>query len=93
MDGVRGFDWDAGNVGHILRHGVMPAEVEEAANGQNVVVPARTTSGEARWRLYGKTAAGRYLAIVFTIRERRFRAVTAHDMNIRERKLYAAQID
>jgi uncharacterized DUF497 family protein len=93
MEGFTGFEWDTANAGHVLRHDVLPQEVEETANGQNVVVPARTTSGEARWRLYGKTAAGRYLAVVFTIRERRFRAVTAHDMNIRERKLYAAQID
>jgi hypothetical protein len=29
MDEIEGFDWDAANVGHILRHAVTPAEAEE----------------------------------------------------------------
>ena len=29
MDELEGFDWDAANVGHILRHAVTPFEVEE----------------------------------------------------------------
>jgi hypothetical protein len=93
MEGFTSFEWDAANVGHVLRHGVLPKEVEEAANRRHVIIPARTVDGEERSRLYGKTAANRYLAVVFTIRERRFRAVTAYDMNIRERRCYAPQID
>jgi uncharacterized DUF497 family protein len=93
METFTGFEWDTANAGHVLRHDVLPQEVEETANGRHVIIPARTVAGEARWRLYGKTAANRYLAVVFTIRERRFRAVTAYDMNVRERRSYAAQID
>lgn len=93
MADVRGFDWDAANVGHILRHGVTPFEVEEAVSRPNVTVPAKAVGGEERWKLFGKTAANRYLVVVFTIRRKRFRTVTAYQMSRVERRKYGAQID
>jgi uncharacterized protein len=93
MDQIDGFDWDAANVGHILRHGVIPFEVEEAAGRAHVVIPARTIKRERRWKLFGKTASGRYLVVVFTIREKLFRTVTAYEMNTADRNIYASQID
>ena len=80
-------------MGHVLRHGVMPFEVEEAVGRPHVTIPAATVEGEGRWKLFGKTAAGRYLVVVFTIRRRLLRTVTAYDMNAAERKKYAPQID
>ncbi len=68
LDKIEGFDWDNANVGHILRHAVTPFEVEEVTGGKYVVVPARTIKRESRWKLFGKTASGRYLVVVFTIR-------------------------
>ena len=90
---LRGFDWDAANVGHILRHGVTPFEVEEAANRPHVRITAQVIKGEGRWKLFGKTASNRYLVVVFTIRGEMFRTVTAYEMNRAERKKYATQID
>jgi uncharacterized DUF497 family protein len=92
LDRLDGFDWDDANVDHILRHNVLPSEVEAAVRGKIVIVPALTIDGENRWRLYGK-AGGRYLVVIFTVRLNRFRTVTAHDMNRSERKRYASQID
>ena len=93
MDDLQGFDWDAANVGHILRHGVAPIEVEEVASRPHVTIPAKTIGGEERWKLLGKTASSRYLVVVFTLRRRRFRTVTAYEMNAAERTKYAPQID
>jgi len=93
MDDLQGFDWDAANVGHILRHGIAPFEVEEAVGRPHVAIPAKTIGGEERWKLIGKTASGRYLVVVFTIRRHRFRTVTSYEMNATERRKYAAQID
>jgi uncharacterized protein len=90
---IVGFDWDVANVGHVLRHGVMPFEVEEAVGRPYVTIPGATVKGEGRWKLFGKTAVGRYLVVVFTIRHRLLRTVTAYDMNAVERKKYAPQID
>jgi uncharacterized DUF497 family protein len=93
LDGARGFDWDLHNVGHVVRHGVQPAEVEEAVERAHVIIPAKDMHGENRWKLFGRSAAGRYLVVVFTIRDDRLRPVTAHTMNQRERRIYAPEID
>ena len=92
LDQLDGFDWDAANVDHIMRHAVTPFEVEEAAGGAHVVIPAKTVEGERRWKLFGKTGIGRYLVAVFTIRRKRFRVVTAYEMNSSERSKYGPQI-
>lgn len=93
LDALKGFDWDAANVGHILRHSVMPNEVEEATSRPHLIIPARMVNRENRWKLFGTTTAGRYLVVVFTIRKKLFRTVTAYEMNATERRKYAPQID
>jgi uncharacterized DUF497 family protein len=93
VDEFLGFDWDGANEEHILRHAVIPEEVEDAACRKNVVLIAKTVKREKRWKLLGKTSAGRYLVVIFTVRRKLFRAVTAYDMNATERKTYAPKID
>ena len=90
---LAGFDWDAANVGHILRHDVTPIEVEEVASGKHVIIPATATHGDNRWKLLGKSATGRYLVVVFPVRRKRFRTVTAYAMNVAERRKYAPYIE
>ena len=92
LDGLLGFDWDVHNVGHIALRGVHPSEVEQTVAHRHVIVPA-VRQGEKRWKLFGRTSAGRYLVVVLTIRKRRCRPVTSYPMNIAERKRYGAQID
>jgi uncharacterized DUF497 family protein len=72
---------------------VTPFEVEEVVSHPNIAIAARTVNGEERWKLFGKTESGRYLVVVFTIRRKRFHAVTAYQMNATERRKYAARID
>ena len=93
LGGLKGFDWDLHNVGHVDRHGVDPAEVEEAFGRPHVIIAAKDAGCEKRWKLFGTSAAGRYLVVVFTIRNHRLRPVTAHTMNQRERRIYAPEID
>lgn len=93
LDHLAGFEWDVYNVGHIATHEVSPAEVEEVVSLRHVIVPAAPKDGEKRWKLFGKTAAGRYLVMVFTICRRRFRTVTAYTMNRIERSVYAQEIE
>jgi len=45
LDGIKGFDWDLHNVGHVDRHGVDPNEVEEAVGRPHVIVPGRDAGG------------------------------------------------
>jgi uncharacterized DUF497 family protein len=67
--------------------------VEEATGSPHVIIPAKIIKGEKRWKLFGKTVIGRYLVVVFTIRRKRLRTVTAYEMNTQERRNYAPQID
>jgi uncharacterized DUF497 family protein len=76
-----------------MRHVVTPFEVEDVTDGKCIIIPARTIKREMRWKLFGKTASGRYLVVVFTIRRKLFRTVTAYEMNAAERSNYAPQID
>ncbi len=80
------------NVGHIILHEVSPEEVEEAAGRRHIIIPAAPGGSEKRWKLFGRTAAGRYLVVVFTIRRKRFRTVTAYTMNVVERRVYATEL-
>jgi uncharacterized DUF497 family protein len=45
---------------------VTPFEVEDVVARPHITVPAKTVNGEERWKLFGKTEAGRYLVVVFT---------------------------
>jgi hypothetical protein len=93
LDKIEGFEWDNANTGHIVRHAVTPFEVEEVTGGKYVIIAAKTIERERRWKLFGKTISGRYLVVVFTIRRKQFRTVTAYEMNSAERIHYAPQID
>lgn len=99
LDRLLGFEWDVHNVGHIALHGVSPSEVEETAKRRHVIIPAAPggsgapRKNEKRWKLFGRTAAGRYLVVVFTVRRKRFRTVTAYTMNQAERRVYAPEIE
>jgi len=93
LDKIQGFGWDGANVGHILRHSVTPFEVEEVVGRANVIIPATSIHRENRWKLFGRTASGRYLVVVFTVRRKLFRTVTAYEMNAADRRNYAPHID
>ncbi|HEY4026375.1 MAG TPA: BrnT family toxin, partial [Candidatus Dormibacteraeota bacterium] len=74
------FDWDAGNVDHVARHGIAPEEVEDALlDPQRIGADVCRPLGEARWAYLGSTDAGRVLFVVTTRRRRRVRVVTARE--------------
>ena len=93
LDHLLGFEWDVHNVGHTALHGLSPEEVEETARRHHVIIPAAPGGSEKRWKLFGRTAGGRYLVVVFTVRRKRFRTVTAYTMNQAERRVYAPEIE
>lgn len=79
------FEWDRGNIEHILRHDVVPDEVEEAC----VNKPYVRRSADKRYLIYGITDSGRYIFIVGVSKEKGiFRTITARNMTEREKSLY-----
>lgn len=88
-----GFEWDEHNVRKSWdRHAVSFAECEEVFFNEPLLVGAvdrsRISYGEDRFLAYGVTNAKRLLFLVFAIRERRVRAISARDMSRKERRLY-----
>ena len=86
------FEWDDGNVEHLARHGIAPDEVEELFEGP-VVRRRGGMDAPARFRVLGRTAAGRYLAIIY--QEKACGVIhpfTGWDMRPRERRLYDRQV-
>jgi len=83
------FDWDDGNRTHIALHGLTPEECEQAlADLLQVFLGGRRANGEDRQAIIGRTAKGRTLVVVFTMRGDRFRVVTAWPANRRHRRAY-----
>ncbi len=79
------FEWDEVNIEHILRHNVVPDEVEEACVNEPYV---RRTFNK-RYLVYGVTDSGRYLFIAGVNKGKGvFRTITARDMTEREKSLY-----
>jgi len=90
---VEGFEWDAGNSDkNWKRHQVTQSECEQVLANLPLLRRA-TAKAEDRYFALGRTDAGRELTVVFTIRGKLLRVISARPMSRRERKEYAhAQI-
>lgn len=86
-----GFEWDDGNRDkNWLSHQVTSTECEEIFFNQSLYVADSTQQHEFEDRYYalGKTNSDRMLFIVFTIRKKHIRVISARDMSRKERKVY-----
>ncbi len=94
-----GFDWDEGNAPELpARHGVAAAECEQVFFNEPLLVVEDAVHSVVgpRWAAWGRTAEGRALAVVFTLRGERIRPLSARNTNRRERRRYAeaeAEVD
>ena len=85
------FFWDKGNERKNLdKHGVTAQEVEEVFfDPRKKLLGDKFHSGkEDRYLLIGQTKRQRLLFVVFTISNRQIRAISARDLNQKERSLY-----
>jgi hypothetical protein len=87
----QGFDWDVGNSGkNEESHDVSDAECEEVFfDPRKKLFNDTIHSGrEERYILLGQTKGKRILFVVYTIRNKKIRVISARDLNKKERKLY-----
>lgn len=76
--------WDDYRIEHVAHHNVEPEEVQEVCDDRLVLAYRHGTN---RYRLYGQTAAGRYLFVVVErVKGSSFRPITARDMEPGERQ-------
>ena len=59
------FVWDEDNIEHLLSHGVLPQEAEEVFFNRYVITPNKKKHGRGRYRIDGRTNAGRALRLIF----------------------------
>ncbi len=86
-----GFNWSDGNAEkNWERHGVSPTESEQVFFNCPLLVSDDITHSEHEKRLYvlGQTDERRELFIVFTMRGKHIRVISARDMNRKERRIY-----
>lgn len=84
---IEGFEWDKGNLEHIKRHGVDYKECEEMFSNKPLLISEDLAHSQAeeRFRVLGRTNNKRSLYLVFTVRGKNIRVVSARDQNKKER--------
>ena len=71
LDAIAGFDWDDGNLAKCQIHGVSIREIEELfARSHTIRVDVEHSLVEERRKAIGQTHAGRFVFVMFTLRER-----------------------
>jgi uncharacterized DUF497 family protein len=91
LENCTGFDWDyAITHKNRERHQVSPEEAEDVFFHEPLVVRSdlRHSKTEKRYYALGQTGVGRRLFIVFTIRRKLIRVISARDMNRNETETF-----
>lgn len=89
------FDWDEGNEQkNWIKHKVLAREAEDTFYDRSKLLleDIKHSSGEQRFILIGNTKQRRMLFIIFTVREKRIRIISARDTNRKEEMLYEKAI-
>jgi uncharacterized DUF497 family protein len=91
---ITGFDWDSGNWPKCGKHGVSREEIEQVLMGTPAIM-ADPHPNEPRMRAIGKTNSGRYVFLVFMLRDgggkTKLRPISARYMHQKEVDYYESQ--
>lgn len=85
------FEWDKGNIDkNWLRHEVANTEIEEVFSDKEKVLgpDMQHSAAEPRHFLLGRTKNGRLLYVILTLRKGKVRAISARDVNKKQRRFY-----
>lgn len=94
VQSIDGFDWDEGNIDkNWIKHQVSNSECEELFFNLPLLLAddKRHSREEIRYYALGQTNINRWLFIAFTIRDNKIRVISARDMNLKERNIYAKE--
>jgi uncharacterized DUF497 family protein len=84
---IEKISWDEETVDHISNHLVSPEEVEEVLFNE-VDTPVMMRGKEGTYLAYRKTHGGRLLLIVWALKYRKTKIITARDMTEKEKRFY-----
>ena len=91
LSGCTGFDWDDANIlKNWKKHQVSAFECEQVFFNQPLITAPdeKHSSEEPRYYALGKTDTSRLLFVVFAIRGKLVRVISARDMSRRERRIF-----
>jgi len=91
LDGLTGFDWDEGNfLKNWEKHGVSHLEAEQVFFNEPILLfeDPKHSERESRWYVLGQTDQSRELMLVFTMRGKKIRIISARPMSRKERGVY-----
>lgn len=89
------FEWDKGTLDkNWEKHGVTNQEAEEVffLEPRFLFEDAGHSLSERRHLLWGVTARGRKLSVIFAVRNNRVRIISARDMSRKERNAYEEKV-
>ncbi|HEY5056044.1 MAG TPA: BrnT family toxin [Acidobacteriaceae bacterium] len=92
LEACIGFDWDEANTSKNWdKHRVSPEEAESIFFHDPLTLMSDHAHSlqEARFQALGETPVGRRLLVVFTVRRKLIRVISARNMNRRESEAYA----
>jgi uncharacterized DUF497 family protein len=95
LSSCEGFQWDEGNSDkNWYLHQVTDSECEQLFfNLPLILVPdTKHSQQEQGYYALGRTDTDRWLFIVFTIRDKLIRVISAREMNQREARKYAKKV-
>jgi uncharacterized DUF497 family protein len=85
-----GFEWDDGNVYKNEKHGLSYKLIEEVFFNEPLLVVEdfQHSDDECRCVAFGKDDKNTKITIVFTVRDRLVRVISAREMTKKEKKFY-----
>ena len=89
--GVFEFEWDKGNLDKsYLKHGITAKEAEEVFISEEsyVITDIKHSQKEKRFIILGKSQSKRNLFVVFTVRGKKIRIISARRMHREEVEKY-----
>ncbi len=89
LDKYKGFEWDKGNVDKSYqKHGITPNEAEEVFLDEKAVIvkDLKHSQKEERYIMVGRTITEKILFIIFTVRNKKIRIISARKANQKEKK-------
>ncbi len=89
------FQWDKGNIEKNLnKHKITNKEAEEIFFNKPLVIfeDNRHSETEKRFEAFGITKSAKKLTLIFTVRDKKIRVISARIQNKKERRKYEKEI-
>lgn len=91
LENIEGFDWDEANSRkNEIKHQVTKKECEEVFFNKPLIIFPDTKHSlqEARYAAFGITDRQRLVTLVYTIRNKKIRIISARDQSKKDRKIF-----